>query len=77
MLAKFVLCRAKRVLKEDAKMILYGCPAISTVSSSVPLLVRLPYFRRVLNNKTTCSYTVKHRNCVEMSRENANLQNAL
>ena len=32
-----------RVLKRDANMILYGSPATSTVSLSVPLLVRSPY----------------------------------
>ena len=35
------------------------------------------YFHGVLNNKTTCLYTVKHRNCVQMSREYVNLENAL
>ena len=33
-----------RMLKRDGDMILCGCPAASTLSLSVPLLVRLPYW---------------------------------
>ena len=38
------------MLKRDGNMILYGCPATGTESSSVPSLVRLPYIKYIFAN---------------------------